>query len=496
MRTWHAGVAAIVITAVVGCSGSASSSPGQAPAGAAPQVKLSQFDKAQYCDLAAGPGGSLHAVFTEQVPSTYTTYLYYRASTDGGRTWSAVKNLSDDETGNDASYGRVIADAKGRVYVVWKYIAHGSLLDGPGGYGGGALTFRVLEGGAWSPRMRLGDDKIPSFSWFAAKDPAGTVNVVWSQSPKDAAAAAPNSGNNTAGLVRQVRLDGATAPSPIDLIAPKPLLTPEEQATMKAANHYPPYEDTRPREVGLINLRGYIDAAGKAHFVGEDPGIHDGPTSQQTGRRIMLWNGTQLSVLRAYDRFKTVNNFNNPPSLVVDAKGQEHLIRVPEQAETPSVRDYPVQDGALGDAVDVIGPSSAKGAITKWQVSSLPGGQIAVTAAISQKGGYSMEDLELMVTIRDASGHWSAPVSLTRNAADQNFAHKDTGVASSASVSTTYSPRFATVILDADGHPCVLMVNSEDSLIGLGSPALAGGAVVSSISTARVDAPMVFFKRW
>ena len=398
MRTWHGGVAAIVIAAVIGCTGSASS--GQAPAGAAPMIKLSQFDKARYCDVAVGAAGSLHAVFTEESPSTHVTYLYYRASTDGGRTWSAVKNLSDDETTNDASYSRVIADAQGRVYVVWKYVGHGSNIDGPGGIAPGDLTFRALEGGTWSPRMLLGDAKVPELFLVRRHDAAGAVHIVWSQSPKDAALAAPNSGSDTAGLIRQVRMNGSSAPAPVDVIVPKPLLTPQEQATMTAAGHYPPREDTQPRQVGLINLRGYIDAAGKAHFVAEDPGNTMGP-GPQVGHRVVLWNGSHMSFLHIYSMSGSPNTFNSPPSLIPDAQGQDHLFRMPEQAETASVRDYPLQNGAVGDPTDVLGPSTPKGAIARWHASSLPGGQIALTAAISEKGGYQ-EDLELMVTIRDA----------------------------------------------------------------------------------------------
>jgi hypothetical protein len=495
MRTWQNGVAAIVITAVMGCTGSAS--PGQAPNGAPPMAKLSQFDKAQYCDIAVGAAGSLHAVFTEESPSTQTTYLYYRASTDGGRTWSAVKNLSDDETTNDASYSRVMADAQGRVYVVWKYVGRGSLTDGPGGIAPGDLTVRVLEGGTWSPRMLLGDAKVPSFSWFAAKDAAGAVHIVWSQSPKDAALAAPNSGSDTAGLIRQVRMNGSSAPAPVDVIVPKPLLTAQEQATMTAAGHYPPREDTQPRQVGLINLRGYIDAAGKVHFVAEDPGNTMGP-GPQVGHRVVLWNGSHMSFLHTYSLSGSPNTFNNPPSLIPDAQGQDHLFRMPEQAETASVRDYLVQNGALGDPTDVLGPSSPKGAIARWQVSSLPGGQIALTAAISEKGGFSQDDLELMVTIRDGQGHWSTPVSLTRNAASQAATRTSTGGGSSVGELVTYSPRFAAVILDADGHRCVLMVNSADTLLSVGNPVANGtGQVATAIGIpGRVDAPQVFFRRW
>jgi hypothetical protein len=41
------------------------------------------------------------------------------------------------------------------------------------------------------------------------------------------------------------------------------------------------------------------------------------------------------------------------------------------------------------------------------------------------------------------------------------------------------------------------MVNSADTLLGLGNPSVTGsGRVVSALAVGRVDAPMVFFRRW
>lgn len=486
-----------VLVVVLGCG--KPPSPGAGPAAANDgQVKLSQYDRAEYCDLAAGTDGALHAVFTDQPARDKPKYLYYRASSDGGKTWSEAKTLSDDESGNAASYGRLAIDGKGRVYAVWKYVGSQELLDGPGGHANGRLAYRCLEGGAWSKCVPLGDASIPSYSWFPAVDPGGTVHVVWSQMSPDVAAV-QGGYYWYANLVRSAALDGARVASVRDLIAPKPILTQEEQAKMKAAGRNPSNEETTPRRDGLINLRGYVDAQGLAHFVAEHPGIQDGPTAQQTGKRIVHWDGQRLDALHAFARFGDTggNTFNNPPTLLVDAAGKRHLIRAPENSERPCVRDYELVDGKLGEPVDVLAPKTAKGALLNWQVHQLKGGRMAVTAALSDQGGYRPEDLELFVSFSDGGGKWTAPACVTNNQARQNSFGKETGGGNAVAALNSYSPRFASVVTATDGTPCILMVTNENTIVGLTSPGVTdSGRVVPVTGTVSVDNPMVYFLKW
>src|SRR5947209_18876097 len=94
-----------------------------------------------------------------------------------------------------------------------------------------------------------------------------------------------------ANLVRQAKLDGGTVTAVKDVVVPKPLLTTEEQQKLKSAGKYPTYEDTMPRQEGLINLRGLATAAGTVSFVAQQPGIQDGPPAQQTARRSACLDG-------------------------------------------------------------------------------------------------------------------------------------------------------------------------------------------------------------
>lgn len=457
-------------------------------------VKLSQYDKAQFCDVCVTPDGTIHAVYNEAPVIGKAKYLYYRASTDGGTTWSPSKNLSDDESGNDASYARIVPDAKGRVYAVWKSTSPADWLDGPGGAAVGKLFFRCLENGGWSSAKQIGDEKLELFSYFVAPDPAGAVHVVWSQAGRENGKFAARM-SYYADLTCQAKLDGTQLTDQKDLITPKHILTQEEQDALHAQGKNFTYEETVPRQEGLWNLRGYIDNQGVAHFVAEDYGIKSGPSDQQTGSRIVHWDGKQLTPVYEFERSRTYNNFNNPPFLLRDAQGKEHLVRAPEKAEKASVRDYSIGQGKLIDPVEAIAVKTGTGTISVWQAAQLPGGKMAIMAVVSEKGGYREDDAELYVTFSEGGGKWSEPIHVTNVSTQGKFNYKETG-AGSISTDVTYRPMFAAIAMCKDGRPGVLMVNNESTLFGVGTAAVTGsGRAVMATGGGRVDSPQVFFKK-
>lgn len=469
---------------VGGCAYAAASAPGV--------LKLSQYDRVEFCDLAVGPDGAMHAIFTEQPALDKPKYLYHRASTDNGKTWSAASNLSDDESGNDASYGRVIFNGAGRLYVAWKYVRKGALLDGPGGTAPGILVFRSLVGGSWSKRVALGDAKIPVFSWFAAIGPDGAAHLVWSQLTKDTPATYFVA--SCANLVRDAVLDGPATKSIKDLTSPKPILSDEQVKQLRAANKPVKYEDTKPTEAGLINLRGYVDAQGRTRFVAESPGIKDGPSSQQTGKQIVVWDGAKLTSVYAFEKYQTYNNFNNPPVLLPDAAGKPHLLRAPEKSEKPCVRDYPVEGDGLGDFTNIIIPKSGPGKLANWQVHALPGGRMAVTAALSEKGGYDPDDLDLYVSFFDGKDKWSEPLRITSNQSKPSGFSKETVAGNTIGALKSHKPKFTSVVLASDGKPCLLMVDNEDTIVGVSSPGVtSSGRAVTATGSLRSDNPAVYF---
>lgn len=447
-------------------------------------VKLSKYDGAKYCDLAVGPDGTIHAIYSETPVSGKPNYLYYRASTDGGKTWSEPKNLSDDESGNSVGFSRVIIDGHGRVYAVWKYLGpNGGLIDGPGGNEGGIICFRCLDGGNWSRTIPLNKEKEWGYSFFAAVDPTGVAHVVWSQILPATAQSKwfVAGGASAAGLVQQASLDGDNL-GPIKQLIVPPAWQSEEQ--LKAAGQQPTYEAMHPDQGGIINLRGVVDSAGVAHFIGEPQG---------KPHRIIHYNGRQVSTVYTYPDFVSENIFNNPPTLLVDAAGVEHVIRRPEKAEKACLRDYSVGD-KLSDPIDAIAVNDAKGRIYNFQAWQLPGGRMAITADLSQKGGYTSDDQELYVTFSDGQGKWTPPLCLTDNQYRQNFFAKSTGGDNNIAEAKTYRPDFASVAADKDGHPLVLMVNVEHAVVGISQGALAGSGSAVQVNTGfSTDSPMVFF---
>jgi hypothetical protein len=484
---------------LVGCgpadgAGANGNSAGAARGGAT-AVKLTQFDRARYCDLAVSADGALHAVFTDTPDHFKPRYAYHRVSTDGGTTWSPANNLSDDESGEESGWLRVIFDGKGRLYVIWKYVEKDVSLDGPGGYAKGRLVYRVLEGGNWSKRIPLGDDGVPAFSWFASVAPDGRLHIVWSQATKDTPPSYRLSWDY-ANLVRQAVLDGTGVQQMKDILVPKPLLNDDGIKALRAAGKPVDYDETRPKKMGLMNMRGYVTSEGEARFIAEHPGLPLDQFGSTPGKQIVLWNGSALAALHTYPKAETYLTFENPPALLLDGSGKAHILRSPEKSEKPVVRDYALEEKVLGDFTNIIQPKTGPGMIANWQAHRLSDGRLAVTAAMSEKGGAQPDDLELYLSYLDGTGKWSEPERLTDNSSSQSTFNKETVGGNAIGAVTSHKPRFAAVALDKAGKPCVLMVNSENTLLGVTSTGVtSGGRVVTGTGTARVDNPAVFFVR-
>ncbi len=457
-------------------------------------IKLSAYNQVEYCDLAVGTDGTLHAVFTERPASDKPLLLYYRSSLDDGKTWSTAIPLSEDESGVDASYARVLLDSNGRVYAVWKSIRKNSRLDGPGGTTGGWLVFRALSGGTWSPVTKLHDQKTSAFSWFGAIAPNGTVRVVWSQVTQDTPTAYFDI--NYANWIREATLDGPAIQSSGELTTPAPILTEAQVKELRAANKPIRYADTQPKMEGWVNLSGYVDAAGVTQVVGEHPGIQSGAGGGQPGRQIAIRDGVRFVSLYEFERYRSYNTFNNPPALVADALGAKHLIRVPEKSEKPTVRDYVLDALKLGPFSTPISPKTGPGAIANWQVHRLGGGKLAVTTAMSERGGYDPDDLELYVSFFDRKGTWTPATRISHNQAAQSGFKRETTSADTLGAITKHKPRFASIALGKDNVPRLLMVDTEDTLVGVSSTGVTtGGQRVTASGSLRTDRPALFYLR-
>ncbi len=230
-------------------------------------IKLSQHDIAIASpSIAVAPDGTLHLAFVESHRSTFAHAVYYRGSTDGGKTWTEAKNLSEDLPGPGINVGRcqILADSRNRVYVIWRAgLAEGWTvnLDPAGGICN--LWFRELEGGKWS-RARIlnaaakaANSTDAARSFFAALDAAGRAQVIWNVQPDkwhpELLSRRLHSNGVGNGLVFQSALDGAAASEPREVFLP--VVTPPANAW-----GVPSCDD-------LDTLNGYVNAAGAAHFV-------------------------------------------------------------------------------------------------------------------------------------------------------------------------------------------------------------------------------------
>ena len=184
-------------------------------------------------------------------------------------TWSEPKNLSDDESGAGTGWCQVKVDGNGRVYAIWKYIDENTVLEGPGGYCGGVLAIRCLDGGNWSKTIRVGDKHQPVVSWFAANGPDRRVHVIYTQLQPDIDADGRGMTPQIADDLNQLVLDGSAAPKATPVFVAKPLPTKAEiQAAHEAGKDFT-YEQQNVQPDGLWNLRARTARrrAAAPHFI-------------------------------------------------------------------------------------------------------------------------------------------------------------------------------------------------------------------------------------
>jgi len=161
--------------------------PGDIAASGSKEVKLSQFEKAGYCDLLIAKDGTYHAVFLEKPDYGKPVFVYYSYSTNKGKSWSAPVTISNDGTGNGSSIPRLIQDGSGTIYAIWKrfgssdksqYPVPETTLEGTGGYNIGTLFYAVLNGNTFGKPIMLASDELMQVSWFPTVDNEGALITV------------------------------------------------------------------------------------------------------------------------------------------------------------------------------------------------------------------------------------------------------------------------------------------------------------------------------
>jgi hypothetical protein len=118
--------------------------------------------------IAVDSSGNLHVVWSHNPPSM-PLEIYYRKSTDGGATWTTSKRLTWTAQGSEGP--AIAADSSGHLHVVWYDSTPGNVeiyykasLDG---------------GGTWTASKRLISNSGDSYSPDIAVDSSGNPHVVW-----------------------------------------------------------------------------------------------------------------------------------------------------------------------------------------------------------------------------------------------------------------------------------------------------------------------------
>ena len=117
--------------------------------------------------VAVDSSNSIHVVWYDNTPGHYE--IYYRRSPDGGTTWGTVKRLT--WTSGDSIFPAIAIDGNGTIHVVWD--ANTSETD--------EIYYRKSPNGGttWSTAQRLTWTSGSSTTPAIAVDSGNTIQVVW-----------------------------------------------------------------------------------------------------------------------------------------------------------------------------------------------------------------------------------------------------------------------------------------------------------------------------
>ena len=409
----------------------------------AQQKKVSQFESAGLCDLLIDKSGVYHAVFQESPGSGKPLFIYYSNSNNKGATWSKPVTVSNDNTGNGAGYARILQDGNGRIYAIWKrfggpkasYPQAAASLDGPGGgLSPGTVYYKVLSGGTWSNQVMVNELETVQNSWFATVTPAGSVQVFWSQANPLMIQNDLNIQSGQCDHLRTVTLNGTSLSTFTNLNVP----------TKEMYGSYPATND------GIENLSGYVDKNGKPHILYE---------AVDETKKLSYFDGNKTRVVHTYPGYKAGLTYVYPPKLLVDEKGNDHLVFKPSPATLESEQIWDIN--LATNQTNVIASIQKAGVeIRGFQASQGPNGAMAVTIE-----AYTHGSNQEAFGIFYSNGVWKN-VGLTNNAAKEKFFSKEFPLLgpykTSISALTRYSSTFASIAYDAAGKKSMLMTISED----------------------------------
>ncbi|MFT3687031.1 MAG: sialidase family protein [Phycisphaerales bacterium] len=434
-------------------------------------VKVSKYDAEIFSpQLACAPDGTLHLAFVERQATTpFAYFVFHRQSTDGGKTWSEAKNLSEVMPQFNVGYTRLCVDAQGRAYVIWRSSLKENfpVLATAAGNGQHNLVYRVLENGKWSKVLYVHKPGSPetqndgSCSYMAVTDASGKVQVIWNSLPDmfdPQKYAVPNTvfvqhaSGIGRGLVFQATLDGTAAAQPRQLFCANFHEKPAE-------GKYGKYCDD------LDSIEGYCDAAGTPRFIAWVRGeAYPGSDNQQ----YCIYDGAVAKPVVKIPHWYSLDG--NPPKLLVDAAGKEHVIALYPAGEQQSFRDYVV--GSDEEPTTIMSAKAPKGTAYGCQAFQGPNGKMIVLMQTTDEGTNDKGDTWISVSTGDAAG-WSTPICITNNAGRETWWAKDTGILHGVAGGSRFGPGQGAAVVDKTGHIVVALIDVET-----GSFAMSNGGVV------------------
>jgi hypothetical protein len=158
-----------------------------------------------------------------------------------------------------------------------------------------------------------------------------------------------------------------------------------------------------------------------------------------------LWHfdGKQYKTVYEYPLYKEGNTFMNPPRLLFDDKGIDHIILQPSSAMLESEQVWDITpDGNRNVLADI----QSRGVhIYTIQAAQGPGGKMAVTL----QAGSLLDSKEAYGAFYNA-GKWEKK-ALTTNAAKEKFLYKDLTPFTYLAALTKYSSTHISVAYGPDG---------------------------------------------
>lgn len=189
-----------------------------------------------------------------------------------------------------------------------------------------------------------------------------------------------------------------------------------------------------------------MDNAGITHLLYEDA-----PNDVQ---QIQYFDGKSQRVVYSYPKYNGGNTFYNPPKLLVDEKGQDHVVFKPSAATLESEQIWDIN--LATNETTVLASIQKPGIkISGFQANQGPEGAMAITFEAGGMSG-NTEAFGLYY----ANGLWKN-VGLTNNASKEKFFTKDFiglgGYRTNISTLTKYNSKFGCVAYDAAGKKSMLM---------------------------------------